>query len=74
MSRITGQAWLPIIPAVSLLLPAIAAVPSLASSDPAELLPADTALTILIDMRSETWEQLDQYALFQQSQEQEEIS
>lgn len=32
----------------------------------AEYLPQDTAYLIMLDMRNETWQQLDQYALFQQ--------
>ncbi|MEM6715498.1 MAG: DUF3352 domain-containing protein [Cyanobacteria bacterium P01_C01_bin.147] len=53
-----------------LLSPAIAALPSAASPDPAEVLPSNTAYTILLDMRQETWSQLNQYALFQQLQAQ----
>ncbi|MEM6837815.1 MAG: DUF3352 domain-containing protein [Cyanobacteria bacterium P01_C01_bin.120] len=74
MSRMTGRVWLPLIPAISVILPAIAALPSVASTHPAELLPADTALAIAVDMRSETWDQLTQYALFQQLQAQGDIT
>jgi len=51
---------------IALIAPAIAALPGTASPDPAEVLPTNTAYAILLDMREETWDQLSQYALFQQ--------
>ncbi|NEQ44920.1 MAG: DUF3352 domain-containing protein [Leptolyngbya sp. SIOISBB] len=62
--------WLPIASSITVMLPVIAAAPSVASPHPAELLPPNTAYTIMLDMRSETWDQLNQYALFQQFQAQ----
>lgn len=66
MKRLMEQTWLPIASSMAVMLPVIAATPSVASPNPAELLPPTTAYTFLLDMRAETWAQLSQYALFQQ--------
>jgi hypothetical protein len=56
-----------IAPTLLLPLPALAVSPS---PDVAQHLPADTAYVMLLDMRPETWQQLDRYALFQALQAQ----
>ncbi|RZM75191.1 DUF3352 domain-containing protein [Leptolyngbya iicbica] len=71
MAEIQKSGWRSLaVTSIALTLPAIAALPSLANPEPAELLPPNTAYTILLDMRQETWDQLNQYALFQQLQAQ----
>lgn len=72
MSGFMNRIWKSLASTVALITPAIAAAPTLASPDPAALLPADVAYTIRLDMREATWEQLNQYALFQQLQVQAE--
>jgi hypothetical protein len=70
MTGLTQSLWPAIATAMAVMLPAIAALPGVASPEPGELLPPNTAYTILIDMRQDTWNQLNQYALFQQLQAQ----
>ncbi|WP_204141892.1 DUF3352 domain-containing protein [Halomicronema sp. CCY15110] len=71
MAEIQKSSWRSLaVTSIALTLPAIAALPGIASPEPAELLPPNTAYTILLDMRQETWDQLNQYALFQQLQAQ----
>ncbi len=66
MSGLKLVGWRSLLSPLALLLPAIAALPSAASPEPAELLPSNTAYTILLSMQQETWNQLNQYDLFQQ--------
>jgi hypothetical protein len=71
MAKIQKFGWRSLVAtSMALVLPAIAALPGVASPEPAEWLPPNTAYTILLDMRPETWAQLNQYALFQQLQAQ----
>jgi len=48
---------------VTLPIPAIAATPAV--PEPARYLPSNTAYVVMLDMRDETWQQLNQYAFFQ---------
>ena len=55
------------VPMAALTLPAtVTAAETAPIPDAATLLPDNTAYTILLDMRDETWQQLEQYAFFQQ--------
>ena len=54
-----------IAPALTLALPAVAEIETPPMPDAATVLPNNTAYIMLLDMRDETWQQLEQYAFFQ---------
>lgn len=62
-----------IAPILATMLPISSAIAASTVPDPAKHLPRQTAYAILLDMREETWQQLNQYALFQRLQAQTEV-
>ncbi|MDB9525042.1 DUF3352 domain-containing protein [Oscillatoria sp. CS-180] len=71
MSRAAHNICVAIAPVLTLAIPALAAAePAGEIPEITQYLPDNTAYVVLLDMRNETWEQLGQYALFQQLQDQ----
>lgn len=62
-----------IAPTMTLALPTMTAMATPPMPLAAEVLPGNTASVLLLDMREETWQQLDRYALFQVLEAQGEV-